>query len=120
LTFEEKIHHLEEYFNFGNLLAKIMQNMINLVYEQHANLLSGAQSKKIDVLDALSESNRIFVANYICSEKYGEEFQEELTQLIKKYYQKEVDTFDQERPRTFLMIGLDIRDILNKRYLKED
>lgn len=120
MTFEEKIDHLEEYFSLGNLLAKINQNMLNLVYEQHANLLAEAKTEKIDVLDALSESKRIFIANYTCSEKYGEEFQEELTQLIKKYYKKEVENPDQERPRKFFMIGLDIMDILKKKYLKED
>ena len=97
-----------------------MQNRINLVYEQHANLLDDVKNKNIDVLDALAESGRIFVASYICSEKYGEEFQEELSQLIKKYYKKEVDKPDQERPRAFQIIGLDTMNILNKRYLKED
>lgn len=120
LSFEEKIDHLEEYFSFGNLMAKIMQNMINLVYEQHANLLSEAKSKRIDVLEALAESNRIFIANYVCSEKYGEEFQDELHQLIRKYYKKEVENPNQRRPRTFLIIGLDTMDILNKKYFKDD
>lgn len=120
LSFEDKINLLEEYFSFGNLMAKIMQNMINLIYEQHANLLSEVESKKIDILEALSESNKIFAANYICSEKYGVEFQKELHNLIKKYYKKEVEEPDQKRPRAFMIIGLDTMDILNKKYLKDE
>jgi predicted transcriptional regulator len=117
MTQPEKFRHLEEYFNFGDMLARVTQNMFNLVLDQHAFLLSDVKQKKFTAEEALEKSESILLGTYLSSEKYGKEFQEELIQLIKKYYKKEVDNPDQERPRAFVLLGLDLMEILNKKYM---
>ncbi|NHJ49242.1 MAG: winged helix-turn-helix transcriptional regulator [Asgard group archaeon] len=118
LTFQEKVRHLEEYFNIGNMQAKIMQNMFDLVIEQHSSLLLDVKQKEITPEEALEKSNDVLVGTYYSTNENGREFQKELIKLIKKYYTKEIDDPDQVRPRTFLFLGYNLMDILNKKYMR--
>jgi DNA-binding transcriptional regulator GbsR (MarR family) len=101
---------LEHSFAF----TMIMQNIIKLNFER-INQIKSDYKKTNEPLSVMEKAQDKFMSIYLASSKYADEFKAEIKQLVSKYFKMETEHMDKIRPTAFMILGLNVKDILDQK-----
>ena len=116
---KEQIQLLRDFVNISTTHNKIMQALLKLIVTNEELIYQRAVEKKKTPLESREDLVDHFLATYYGSEEDGKQFKIEMIQLIEKYARKQYQNKKAENAFAFLMLGLNIDDILKRKYLEE-
>ncbi|NHK30672.1 MAG: helix-turn-helix transcriptional regulator [Asgard group archaeon] len=93
----------------------LMQNIIKLKFEKINQIKKDMQNNSQTNLSLLERAQDQFSAIYLANPKQAEEFKEDIKQLIRKYYDKEDEHEDLVRPTTFMILGMNVKEVLDRK-----
>ncbi|NHJ47718.1 MAG: winged helix-turn-helix transcriptional regulator [Asgard group archaeon] len=107
----ERLNDLLEH-NYAFTL--IMQNIIKLNFERINQIKKDYEETK-EPLSVWEKAQDKFMSIYLASPRYADEFKSELKQLVSKYFKMETVYEDDVRPTAFMILGLNVKDILDRK-----
>ena len=117
-TIPQQKRQFIEHMKHGKSLIYIINSMLNLNHMKYDQLLEDLNEKQISVEDGLEKMNDNLVALYFASEKNARLFQADLRDLVKSYCDKEMENLEVIRPYSFIVYGINSKEVLDRRNRK--
>ena len=117
---DEQLQLLRDFVDISTTHNKIMQSLLELIVTNEKLIYKRAVKKEKSPLESRENLVNHFIASvYISAEDEGK-FKNEIIKLFEKYNNKRIQDKDTVKPFAALMIGLNIDDILKRKYLEKE
>jgi len=119
LNTEKQIQLLRDFVDYSTSQNKIMQYLLQLIISNEELIYQRAVDKKKDPLESRLDLVSHFIGRYNGTAEEAEEFKMEMLDLLEKYTSRESQNKDTDKPFTFLVLGMNIDDVLKRKYTED-